>query len=297
MAPISIILVILSASIHVGWNYLTKSSSKPKLFSLLKGTLLLLLLLVIIPIIPLRSIPTDVWIFIVLSGIIHAVYVLALASAYEAGDMSFVYPIARSAPAFVPIAAFLIVGEIISLRGFLGIAIVVTGVFLMQIRGTGNSEFRQFLSSFKQKDSLWAFITLGTVVSYTIVDKAGMVAFSRIGEIASGLHGPVFFLLENSMCYLLFWLYLFLRRELTIGPVWKKEWPLGALAALCTLTSYSLILHVMQTETVSYIVTLRQSGILLAVLTGWKALKEPYGSYRLFVTFFMLIGFFLVATG
>ncbi|MBC8379770.1 MAG: EamA family transporter, partial [Planctomycetes bacterium] len=161
MAPISIILVILSAAIHVGWNYLTKSSSKPKLFSLLKGTFLLLLLLVVLPIIPLSSIPTDVWTFIVLSGIIHAVYVLALASAYEAGDMSFVYPIARSAPAFVPLAAFLIICERISLRGFLGIAIVVTGVFLMQIRGTGNSGFRQFLSSFKQKDSLWAFITLG----------------------------------------------------------------------------------------------------------------------------------------
>ena len=297
MAPTSIILVILSALIHVGWNYLTKSSSSPKLFSLLKGSLLTFLLLVLLPIIPFNSIPTDVWGLIVLSGIIHAIYVLALASAYEVGDMSFVYPIARSAPAFVPIAAFFIIGECISARGAAGIAIVVTGVFLMQFRGTDHSELRRLLFSLKQKDSLWAFITLVAVVSYTITDKAGMVAFSRVREITNGTHGPIFLLLENSLCYLLFGLYIFCRGELTVRTVWKKEWPYGVLAAFGTLISYSLILHVMQTETVSYIVTLRQSSVLFAVLTGWKALKEPFGRYRLFVAFFMLIGFFLVATG
>jgi drug/metabolite transporter (DMT)-like permease len=296
MAPTSIILVILSALIHVGWNYLTKSSSSPKLFSLLKGSLLILLVPPLLPIIPLSSIPTDVWALIVLSGLIHAIYIFALASAYEVGDMSFVYPIARSAPAFVPIAAFFIIGECISPKGAAGIAIVVTGVFLMQFRGTDHSEFRRLISSLKQKDSLWAFITLAAVVSYTITDKAGMVAFSRISEITNGTHGPIFFLLENFLCYLLFGFYIFCRGGLTVKTVWKKEWAHGILAAIGTLTSYSLILHVMQTETVSYIVALRQSSILFAILTGWKALKEPFGRYRLLVACFMLFGFFLVAT-
>ena len=62
------------------------------------------------------------------------------------------------------------------------------------------------------------------------------------------------------------------------------------------MASYSLILHVMQTSAVSYIVSLRQSSVLLAVLVGWIQLKEPYGIYRLVTSFVMLLGFFLVST-
>ncbi|MBW2200928.1 MAG: EamA family transporter [Deltaproteobacteria bacterium] len=296
MAPISIILVILSAAIHVGWNFLTKSSDNPKVFSLLKGATLMPLSLVALMIIPVRSVSYEIWAYIFFSGIIHAVYILALSSAYEVGDMSYVYPIARSAPAFVPIAAFLTLGETISIRGSLGIAIVVTGVFFLQVRGQFLSEPRKLMFSLKQKDSIWAFVTLGAVVTYTIIDKAAMVAMSRITEIKNGFHAPVFFILQYTVCYLLFGLYLGFRHELKIRPVLRKEWPLALIAAIGTMISYSLILHVMQTENVSYIVTLRQSSVLLAVLTGWKALKEPYGKYRLLVAFCMLFGFFLVAT-
>jgi len=76
----------------------------------------------------------------------------------------------------------------------------------------------------------------------------------------------------------------------------KKEWFQSLIAAIGTLISYSLILHVMQTETVSYIVTLRQCSILIAILAGWIFFKEKYGGYRLVVSALLLAGLFLVAT-
>jgi uncharacterized membrane protein len=60
--------------------------------------------------------------------------------------------------------------------------------------------------------------------------------------------------------------------------------------------SYSLILHVMKTEHLGYIVTLRQSSVLIAVLVGWLILKEKQGLSRLLIAGAMLAGFFLVAT-
>jgi uncharacterized membrane protein len=296
MTTASIILVFLSAAIHVGWNLLTKSSSNPKVFSLLKGLSLMPLYFLTLAVIPTAAISLEIWAYILISGVIHAVYILALSSAYETGDISFVYPIARSAPAFVPIAAFLILDETITVQGSLGIAIVVICVFLMQIRGEIRSETRQLMASLRQKDSRWAFITLGTVVTYTIIDKAAMVRMREIAELKAGLHAPVFFILQFGICYLLFGLYLAFRRQIDLRPVFRKEWPFALLAAFGTMASYSLILHVMQTETVSYIVTLRQSSVLIAVFTGWKALKEPYGKYRLIVAAFMIAGFFLVST-
>jgi len=297
MSPVSVALVILSAAIHVGWNVLTKSSSNPKIFSLLKGTYTIVATILLLPYLPLKAITVDVWQYIILSGVAHWLYILALASAYETGDISFVYPIARSAPAFVPIAAYLTLGEIISLQGIVGIAVVVCCVLMLHIRRTDGAAALGFrLASFKRKDSLWAFVTLAAVVTYTIFDKAGMLQMSRIDAIQSALRASIFYMMINLLGYALFWLYLALRRELKFKSFSRKEWFQSLIAAIGTLISYSLILHVMQTETVSYIVTLRRCSILIAILAGWIFFKEKYGGYRLVVSVVMLVGLFLVAT-
>lgn len=296
MSLTAVTLVLLSAAIHVGWNYLTKSSQSPKAFSLLKGTVMICITLAALTRIPLDAITAKLWFYVLASGAIHGIYILALSTAYETGDISYVYPIARSAPALVPIAAFLALGETISLRGGLGIAIVVAAVLGLQLRGKAGSELRQLWDSLKKKDTHWAFITLGAVVAYSLVDKAAMVSLSTVSEIPAGMHGPVFFMLQVTFCYLLFWIYQALKRDLVIMPVWKREWPRGVAAALGTMISYSLILHVMQTEPVSYIVTIRQASVLLAVLVGWFALREPYGKHRLIASVAMIVGFYLVAT-
>lgn len=297
MSPVSVALVILSAAIHVGWNVLTKSSTNPKIFSLLKGTYIIVATILLLPFLPLKAITVDVWQYIVLSGVAHGLYILALASAYETGDISFVYPIARSAPAFVPVAAYLILGEMISFQGIIGIAVVVFCVLMLHFRGIdGAAALGFWWDSFKRKDSLWAFVTLASVVTYTIIDKAGMLRMSRIGTIQSGLRAPIFYMMINMLSYGLFWLYLALRRELTFKSFRKKERFQTLIAAIGTLISYSLILHVMQTEAVSYIVTLRQCSVLIAILVGWIFFKEKYGGYRLIVSAVMLAGFFLVAT-
>jgi uncharacterized membrane protein len=297
MSPVSVALVILSAAIHVGWNILTKSSTNPKIFSLLKGTYIIVATILLLPFLPLKAITVDVWQYIVLSGVAHWLYILALASAYETGDISFVYPIARSAPAFVPVAAYFTLGEMISFQGIVGIAVVVFCVLMLHLRGTDGTAGLGFRwDSFKKKESLWAFVTLATVVTYTIFDKAGMLHMSRIDTIQSGLRAPIFYIMINLLGYSLFWIYLALRRELTFKSFGKNEWFQSVIAALGTLISYSLILHVMQTETVSYIVTLRQCSILIAILAGWIFFKEKYGGYRLVVSVVMLVGLFLVAT-
>ncbi len=293
MSPSAVILVLISASIHVGWNYLTKSSKSPRSFTVLKGLSAVTLFMMLAPFMPFASISPRVWLYVLLSGVVHAVYFFALTSAYETGDISFVYPIARSAPAFVPIAAFLILGERLSLRGGFGIALVVICILILQLRGTG---LKKFASSFGQKDSIWAFITLGAVVSYTLIDKAAMVAFSREGAIGAGLHGPIYYILQITLCYILFSLCSLHSIHEHFKTVCKQEWRQALAAEIGTLISYSLILHVMQTETVSYIVTLRQSSVLFAVLVGWLVLKEAYGRFRVLVAAVMVGGFYLVAT-
>ena len=296
MTPIAILLVLLSAAIHVGWNFLTKSSRDPAVFSMLKGTVMVAVAVVGLTMLPLKAIPAPIWPYVFVSGLLHGIYILALSKAYESGDISYVYPIARSAPALVPVAAFLLIGETISLRGAVGIIIVVLGVLALQFRGFSRSAFRHFGQSVYRKEAFWAFLTLGAVVSYSLVDKAAMVMLAGVSAIPTAMRGPCFFMLQVIFCYLFFWGYMALSRRLELKAVWCRQWRQVIVAAVGTMASYSLILHVMQTSPVSYIVSLRQSSVLLAVLVGWVQLKEPYGIYRLVTSFVMLLGFFLVST-
>ncbi|MCK5352224.1 EamA family transporter [bacterium] len=296
MSPMAIVLVLLSAAIHVMWNLYTATSDHPKTFSMLKGIVIIAVTLLALPIIPLRSITPEVWSFIMVTAPVHAMYIFALSTAYETGDISFVYPIARSAPALVPVVAFFALGERISANGVMGITVVVICVFLIQLRGETGSELRRIISSLKQKDSIWAFITLGAVVTYSVIDKAAMVKFGRVTRISPHMHGPIYLMLHASLTYILFSIYMILKGEISAIHVNRVEWSRAVIAGLGTMASYSLILHVMQTEKVSYIVALRQSSVLFAVLIGWIGMKEPHGRLRLLAAAAMLAGFYLVAT-
>lgn len=296
MSLLSIVLILVSAALHVWWNYLTKASQNQKAFSLLKGVVILTLTFSVLAFIPLGAISSRVWFFLILSGIVHALYSLSLASAYEVGDISYVYPIARSAPAFVPVAAFLVIGEQISLRGGFGIVLTIVAVWILQIRGQFSVELKHLWQVLKKRDSMWAFLTLFSVVVYTIIDKQGMVAFNDVPEITPWLQGPVYFLLEASISYIIFWTYALVHLKIDVRPTLKKEWYWILCAAFGTMVSYSLILFVMKTEVVSYVVTLRQCSVIFAVLIGWIMLKEKYGKRRLFASALMFCGLYFVAT-
>jgi len=244
----------------------------------------------------LSAIPGKLWVIILFSGIIHAIYILALSTAYEKGEISYVYPIVRSAPAFVPIAAFILLGEKVSIYGGIGITIVVCCIITLLLQGRLQKD-DSIIKVFFRKENAWAFVTLGTVVIYSIVDKAGMLALHQVEELPARIQAVLYFFLETTICYLIYWVFMLKSQKEIQWSVWKHEWLRIVLAAFGTMTSYTLILHVMKTEKLSYIVTLRQSSVLFAVFIGWFYFREPYFRLRLLISLFMIFGFYLVANG
>ena len=98
MSTVAILLVILSAAMHAGRNYLTKKATDKQAFVWwyeVVGLLLFTpLFLIYFPAASMASIP--VWGFILASGLLHFVYWVLLTKALETGDLSLVYPIMRS---------------------------------------------------------------------------------------------------------------------------------------------------------------------------------------------------------
>jgi len=69
------------------------------------------------------------WLYIFITGVVHAFYMLSLGLAYRVGDLSLVYPVARgSGVVFTACFSVPILGERISLTKGVGIGLVVFGI-------------------------------------------------------------------------------------------------------------------------------------------------------------------------
>jgi len=124
---VNIGLILLSSLSHALWNVLTQTSKNSRYFSGLKGLWIIVIGLSSLLIFDFPWNHSDLLFWAALSGILHGVYILCLSRAYSNQDISYVYPIARSAPAFVPFFAFYFLGEKLNAFTFLAIAVILLG--------------------------------------------------------------------------------------------------------------------------------------------------------------------------
>lgn len=274
MSPFEIALVLASALLHAGWSASIKQSGDPLCFNLLQLPVLGLLFLALLPCVSLAEVPSAVWWLLPATAVAHTAYVYWLCRAFEHGDLSLVYPIARSTPALLPFAALPLLGERISVGGAVGIAVVMAGVWLIQ--GVGRWTLRELT----QPAARFAFLTLGATVAYSLTDKAAMTSFSASAWSAP-LPASLFYFLLLSLAYgaLFAPLVLWRRGFAALRSAAGSSWRAATLASLVSLGSYTLVLHALATAKVSYVVAMRQTSVLFAIaLAAWWLGERPSAS-------------------
>ena len=215
--------------------------------------------------------------------------------AYTVGEISFVYPITRAAPAFLPLFAFLFLKERISVQGLVGIFCVMVSMLLYQQR-EARLQFKAFFRYLREPDSVWAYATLASVIGYSLIDKQGMSEFHRYSTDAPLWRAVTYYLMENSISQVFYGLSCLARfPHQQIAEIGQKEWKRALTVVGLSLTSYSLILYVLMTEKVSYVTAVRQCSVIFVVLLGGYALKETYTKRRFIAAVVMVLGIFLIA--
>ena len=188
--------VLCGAVLHAGWNALIKRGSDKQLDTALVhvlGSALALPLLLITGLPQPAALP-----YIGLSALIHIGYFIALAGAYQHGELSLTYPIMRgAAPLLVALGSAPLIGESPSPLAWAGVLGVTAGVALV-----GLSRPAQALHH--RKALAYALANAAIIACYTVVDGLGVRA-----ELAAGGSAPRYVLLlfvANSVAYpLLVW--------------------------------------------------------------------------------------------
>ena len=296
MSLFNIGLILFSSLMHSFWNILTQTSANSQYFSCLKGVWIAVMGLAAYALFGLPPLTTEIYFWAILSGILHGVYILCLSRAYSTQDISYVYPIARAAPVFVPVFAWLLLDEQLNLPTFLAIGIILTAIYILHFEGKVIQGFRNLIQAVGHQDLRWAFYTLAMVVSYSLVDKKGMSVLLSHLPVQPFANGATFFFMEATIGFALCNVYIFSKHPSKyIFQTWRNEWKKALLAGTATLGSYGLICVVLQFEALSAIVSLRQISVLMVVYWGCWKLKEPFGPQRLLAGALIVGGIFLIS--
>jgi uncharacterized membrane protein len=279
-------LVMASAVSHALWNYVAKEAGDKDSFMLLLNVLSLAIFLpVFYVILPEIYFPVEIIPFLAASGVAETVYFLALGKAYEEGDLSVVYPVARSSPMFVAIAASLLIGERITTWGVLGIALILVGVYVLHLKGWSREELARPLKALGAPASRYAFVAaLGTTV-YSISDKLGVTAVDPLlysfwlGFVITGMLSIVIVSRRG----------LSIIREELRGSLLRVS-----VAGVLMKGGYMLVLVAMSLAQVSYILALRQVSVVLGAALGVAFLKERYGGVRIVGSIIIFLGVYLL---
>jgi drug/metabolite transporter (DMT)-like permease len=254
---LSVFLAVLAAAfLHASWNALIKTGASKQSAMLIlslghalvgacvalwKGGL------------PPAALP---WLFG--SGLIHMCYQLFLSYAYEHGDLSRVYPIARgAAPMMVLVFSGLFLADSLERMELIGVLVLGCGILLMARSVFTSGESRKMLP--------YALGSAVATAGYSITDGMGARAAGDAVQYVGWL------MMVSTVFYAPVALGLKGRGLLAAPP---RAWGLGMIAALASFGAYAIAVWAMTMAPIALVAALRETSILFAVLIGWLAFGE-----------------------
>jgi drug/metabolite transporter (DMT)-like permease len=290
VTPFELLLVLASAVLHAIWSAAIKGSGNPLAFNLLQEAVAVAAALAILPFVDFGEIPSAVWKLTAVTGVAHGLYFYFMSRAYQEADLSLVYPIIRSTPAFLPLIAVPLLGESVSPWGALGIAILVAGIWLI------HAEPGLKLRTLGSRGIRLAYLTLAATIAYSLLDKQAMVHLSE-ADWTSLLPRTVVFYFMLSVANTVVFAPLALRRVswATLREAGRRDGALAAAALAGSALSYSLILKAFETAPASYVVAVRQTSVLFALLFAMVWLRERPDRRRIIGATATVVGVALIS--
>lgn len=196
--------------------------------------------------------------WVIAAGCTHFFYKFFLTYAYDRGDLSRVYPIARgAAPMLVTLVGLFVLADAISGTQYIAILVLAAGILLMARGVFTGGENRRLLP--------YALGSALATATYTLIDGMGArVSGSPVNYVAW------VFVADG----LIFGVGMILLRGMAIVPRDRRAWGVGALASGASYGAYAVSIWAMTVAPIALVAALRETSILFAVLIGWLAFGE-----------------------
>ena len=251
MSLIAVILIVISAVMHAGWNLISKRRSPSLSFFFITTVAAVL---VVLPVLvhfraSLLHVSSRVWLLVLATGVAQTVYYLGLAGAYRRGAISLAYPLARALPVLMVVAMSFMLGkgEQITPVGLVGMLFISAGCVILPMTSFRQAKLRDYLDWVVLMAVIAAIGTTGC----TLIDDQALSQLRLSPGIALSktevtlLYIGLQTLSTAMMLGLAVSLYPPERRELRALLGQRSMLLSGAITGLIIMTTYGLVLAAM----------------------------------------------------
>ena len=219
-------------------------------------------------------VPAAGWMWALVSGLIHVPYCWFLARAYDRGDFSLVYPMARGGGALVAaVAGIVVLGDHVSALGGISIAIVAGGLALLSGPGGSGADVQA---------ALGVALTIG---AYSTVDAHGIRSTDTPLYAMASFVGIAIFTTAFGLVS---------RRGSAMAAAMRLSWRRFTLMGVAALVTYAMVQLAFQRAAVGYVTALRESSVVIAAFAGNRLLGETAGARRMIASAVVLGGLILL---
>ena len=272
MSPGIFAIVLFAALLHALWNALVKGGGDK---TLAMAAVVIGQGVYGIALLPFAPAPAwESWPYIAVSVALHAGYQYFLLKAYQIGDLTQVYPIARGiAPLIVTLVAVLGLGTVLSPMQLAGVVVIGLGICSLTLA-------RKSDGLLNGRAALLAAITGGFIASYSLVDGVGV----RIAGSALGFYGAISTLNAVAFAAVLW------RGQPNVLRRMPSALRILFLGGGASFAAYALVVYAFLYAPIPLVTALRETSIIFALLIGVFVLREPLNAVKVVSTFITLCG-------
>ena len=265
-------LVLFATVMHAAWNGMVKNHPDKvvAVSSIVFGHFpLSIIAIILLPVPSLDCIP-----YIIASAIIHQGYQWYLLSAYQIGDLTKVYPIARGfGPLVATIISILILGLFLDSIIIFSILLICVGIMILGLFDIENKNFKVL------QLSLFTGFFIGL---YSLIDGYGArVSLSAIAYMSWS------FILSS----LLFLVVLRIKKQKNIiQNVVKKGKKIFWIGGSLSYIIYVIVVWAFTKAPIPMVAALRETSIFFSILIGYFFLQEKITTTKVISIILIVIG-------
>jgi drug/metabolite transporter (DMT)-like permease len=207
--------------------------------------------------------------------------------AIRSSPLSLTLPYLAFTPALNTLTGYIVLGETVTLTGFSGILLIVSGAWLLNLQATQNGSSLNILAPFlaitRERGSR-LMLMVAALYSLTSVTTKGALLHAT-----PAFFGPFYFVVMGAASLL-----LFASRDVsTWRALGRHPWAhlaIGVCMSIMVVTHFYAIEHI----EVAYMIAVKRTSLLFGMLYGAWLFKETGLLKNLFAGMLMVLGVFLI---
>lgn len=235
-------------------------------------------LALVLPFIEIPALDRTFWITLAILLPLEVTALLLYVRAIRVSPLSLTIPFTATTPLFILFIAFLILGEWPDLSGLIGVMLIVTGAYVLNIDKRRESLLAPLRAIGRERGSLYM---LGVAFIYAITSTLGKVAIMHSSPIFFGLFYPFTLTISLSVVVGV--------RKRTLREVVRYPF---AFLTIGLFTAMMIIFHflALSLTNVAYMISVKRTSLIFSLLYGKLLFNEEALKERLAGSLLMLAG-------